>query len=775
MKILRILIGFSVCCAYAQNTHFAPVDENQVSIYNSVLSKGINDYYYIADNFIGKRNNADLDAFFLKYTYLYQVIAPFSSRYSPSAEVQIGSYNPEQNKILFMMSMKICLNLDTEAVPGIDTHYQLVVCRNTSYLATLCYNNRAYCNFHIPQSNLWTSPQYDRRQNVAGQVNIYILDTSGKIHIGTALGLNITKEINLNPNNNELLSGTVFNHVITVSGFTTIAQIEFYSNPSMTLSKLVAMGSDGALYTFNIDTFDVNKIELNAQLGYTIKCQNYSCVGSAQISNSNTVFMYKATSNTIDIIESNIIGIPVITLDSEYMYVTYTNQNTKAVVIKYDLATLEQVWNVQMTAQFAYPFYVSNTYNILMAVDTQTSAIFGIDITSGKIKMDTNIYQNISAGIVHEVFGPIRGIEHAGYNKYFVSSANTIDALGRQFSLADFTTTTTTRTTATTLTTTFYCRKTFYLPMHYDIEGVKKCKTHHVIFVQEGTTSIPNNVFEMNLGLKTVHFPSTLQEIGEYAFWGCETLNNIVIPNSVQKIGIGAFEGCSNLLSIKIPSNTAIGHFAFKNAGCLPFLYKTNLNLCNCNICNVQNTTNNKVCLIQPSLTGIVYVPSDVPFLPTSSFENCDTLRQITFEGSNITIETAAFVNCTNLQSARFASSELRIKTNTFENCPKLSEFIIDAQTTVVEPQFASSSSLLHTISTNGQIDYQEGAFLGTACSTLQPVESNVCNCTTCPKDTTESNQPDMTIIIAASAGGVGLILIGLYVWKCRKTSYTIV
>ena len=44
--------------------------------------------------------------------------------------------------------------------------------------------------------------------------------------------------------------------------------------------------------------------------------------------------------------------------------------------------------------------------------------------------------------------------------------------------------------------------------------------------------------------------------IGDWAFYGCESLKSINIPNSVTSIGDSAFEWCDSLKSIYIPKGT---------------------------------------------------------------------------------------------------------------------------------------------------------------------------------------------------------------------------
>ena len=47
--------------------------------------------------------------------------------------------------------------------------------------------------------------------------------------------------------------------------------------------------------------------------------------------------------------------------------------------------------------------------------------------------------------------------------------------------------------------------------------------------------------------------PEGIQTIGDYAFYGCSPLKQIVIPESVKSIGSHAFQRCAGLREITIP------------------------------------------------------------------------------------------------------------------------------------------------------------------------------------------------------------------------------
>ena len=76
------------------------------------------------------------------------------------------------------------------------------------------------------------------------------------------------------------------------------------------------------------------------------------------------------------------------------------------------------------------------------------------------------------------------------------------------------------------------------------------CDSLISIVIPESVTSIGANAFNGCSCLDSIVIPESVIEIGEYAFYDCESLTSIVIPKGVKSIGRWAFAGCCSLTSI---------------------------------------------------------------------------------------------------------------------------------------------------------------------------------------------------------------------------------
>lgn len=166
-----------------------------------------------------------------------------------------------------------------------------------------------------------------------------------------------------------------------------------------------------------------------------------------------------------------------------------------------------------------------------------------------------------------------------------------------------------------------------------------RCENLTSVKIPEGVTAIdafadcpnlteiqlPNSLTELDgfsgSGLRNLVIPSTVKEIGSYAFSECKHLTSVDIPESVTKIGEGAFSGCDGLTEVTIP-----GSVQTIRAG----VFSKCKNLTRVNI-----------------LEGVTDIESD-GLGNSSAFNDCPSLKEV-YLPDGISISRKAFQNCESL------------------------------------------------------------------------------------------------------------------------------
>ena len=115
----------------------------------------------------------------------------------------------------------------------------------------------------------------------------------------------------------------------------------------------------------------------------------------------------------------------------------------------------------------------------------------------------------------------------------------------------------------------------------YDLEGnhikdpgvLKEIKENHIpknitkCIIPNSVTSIDNYAFYNCNSLEEITIPDSVTSIADSAFWNCTSLTSITIPDSIIDISNYGFCDCKSIKSITIPNNvTSIGYNAF--SGC---------------------------------------------------------------------------------------------------------------------------------------------------------------------------------------------------------------
>lgn len=139
--------------------------------------------------------------------------------------------------------------------------------------------------------------------------------------------------------------------------------------------------------------------------------------------------------------------------------------------------------------------------------------------------------------------------------------------------------------------------------------------------------------------------PEGVATIGEGAFKGCASIEEIVLPESVREIKEEAFKGCRKLRKINLPEGiTAIGHYAFHRCHSL-----VNMTL-----------------------------PSTVKELGDCTFLYCDHLETISMKSVS-KMGNSVFLNCTNLRKLEISSVlDEDCINEQFGGCTDISEIVLD-------------------------------------------------------------------------------------------------
>jgi hypothetical protein len=260
--------------------------------------------------------------------------------------------------------------------------------------------------------------------------------------------------------------------------------------------------------------------------------------------------------------------------------------------------------------------------------------------------------------------------------------------------------------------------------------------------------SIPSSVTDIGEGafagcenLTNINIPSSVTTIGKDAFAGCENLTSINIPSSVTDIGEGAFSFCMNLKSISIPSSvTEIGEGAF--SGCENL---TNINIpssltfiCDWAFSGCKNLTSITVDSRNPkyaSIDGVLFdkdktyiiqypggkkedtysIPSSVTSIGWFAFSGCENLTSINIPSSVTSIGDSAFSDCINLTSINIPSSVTEIGYHAFAGCINLTSINIPSSVTEIGEGTFDNCENLTSVTLSRRTRVGENAFPASA------------------------------------------------------------
>ena len=187
--------------------------------------------------------------------------------------------------------------------------------------------------------------------------------------------------------------------------------------------------------------------------------------------------------------------------------------------------------------------------------------------------------------------------------------------------------------------------ETVYLPtsiVEIQNSAFSGCDELKTLVLPEGSqlTTIGENAFSGCIALEGFSLPASVTVIGKNAFFGCRAITEIDLPAGLLTLEESVFEACASLVSVRIDATsklTKIGENAFKNCSAL----------------------------------SEIFIPAGVITIDRSAFENCTALKDVIFDDANRLeiIRKNTFKNCTELANINLPDTLMNIEEDAFLNC----------------------------------------------------------------------------------------------------------
>ena len=152
------------------------------------------------------------------------------------------------------------------------------------------------------------------------------------------------------------------------------------------------------------------------------------------------------------------------------------------------------------------------------------------------------------------------------------------------------------------------------------------CKSLEGIVIGDTVQSVGIQAFSGCTSLTQVTMGNTVMSIGRSAFSGCTSLTQVTMEKTVTSIGDSAFQNCSALIQVDIPASVGkIGSYAFSGCGALMGIWVDSTNACySSDSYGVLFDKEQKILIKAPGgLSGDYTVPETVVKISDSAFSGC--------------------------------------------------------------------------------------------------------------------------------------------------------
>lgn len=181
------------------------------------------------------------------------------------------------------------------------------------------------------------------------------------------------------------------------------------------------------------------------------------------------------------------------------------------------------------------------------------------------------------------------------------------------------------------------------IPGRLDLTGVKEigdyaffgCTSIETLMLGNGVEKIGNRVFHGNSSLKTVQISNSVKEMGIRVFYKCEALETAIIGNGMKEIPDYTFYGCKSLKNVVFVEGGGVervGKYAFRDC----------VNLSDINFGDSLKTMDDYSFFGCSGLTELV-IPNTVESIGKYAFRNCSSLTSVVIPETLLTLGKHAF------------------------------------------------------------------------------------------------------------------------------------
>ncbi len=191
-------------------------------------------------------------------------------------------------------------------------------------------------------------------------------------------------------------------------------------------------------------------------------------------------------------------------------------------------------------------------------------------------------------------------------------------------------------------------------------------------------TTIAKHGFENTKITSVAMFP-TIEEIGEAAFYNCQSLNSVVVPSSVKKIGEDCFSLCYVLDYIQVIKDNP----NFRNVG--------------------KAVVDNSNCIVAFPGNGATEfsIPEGIKGVKKGAFHGCNSLTDVFIPSSVEEVGAAAFEGCSNLKRVKWDAVATKVPFACFSNCAALKDVILSQNVNYIDGQAFSGAALTRLVVLN--------------------------------------------------------------------------